>query len=79
MLLVNCPNKFKNFIMCLNNAQISPKGDYSNITYITSINATFSLAGGLNLPKIIMCHCSDGVVRKQLVKVMMMMMVLLLM
>ena len=30
---------------------------------------SFRLAGGINLPKIITCRCSDGVDRRQLVKV----------
>ena len=47
---------------------VSPSGKYSEIIHLLKVENTFSLAGGINLPKIIACRCSDGVVRKQLVK-----------
>jgi len=37
--------------------------------YVAGFLPTFTLAGGINLPKIIACIGSDGVHRRQLVKV----------
>lgn len=42
---------------------------YDNITWIEGFEGTFKLAGGINLPKIITCIGSDGIKRRQLVKV----------
>lgn len=47
---------------------VSPSGKYNEIVHVLKVENTFSLAGGINLPKIITCRCSDGVNRKQLVK-----------
>jgi len=42
---------------------------YEDIVYVAGFLPTFTLAGGINLPKIITCIGSDGVERRQLVKV----------
>ena len=34
---------------------------YDNITWIEGFEGTFKLAGGINLPKIITCIGSDGI------------------
>ena len=48
---------------------INAQGCYDNVVTIQRFMPTFKLAGGINLPKIIECLGSDGVARKQLVKV----------
>ena len=48
---------------------INAQGCYDNVVTIQRFLPTFKLAGGINLPKIIECLGSDGVARKQLVKV----------
>ena len=48
--------------------QVDPSCSY-NIVSVVGFQPTFRLAGGVNLPKIITCRCSDGVDRRQLVKV----------
>ena len=42
---------------------------YDDIVYVEGFEPTFKLAGGVNLPKIITCRGSDGIKRRQLVKV----------
>ena len=49
--------------------QVDPKCQYKDIIYVKSFEPNFTLAGGINLPKIISCRGSDGVTRRQLVKV----------
>jgi hypothetical protein len=49
--------------------QIDLTGKYDNVVHICGFNPHFTLAGGINLPKIITCIGSDGVARRQLVKV----------
>lgn len=48
---------------------MNPCGVYDNIVSVHEFRRHFSLAGGVNLPKIISCVGSDGIARKQLVKV----------
>eukprot|EP01063_Lacrimia_lanifica_P003407 TRINITY_DN11822_c0_g2_i1.p1 TRINITY_DN11822_c0_g2~~TRINITY_DN11822_c0_g2_i1.p1 ORF type:complete len:1549 (+),score=539.65 TRINITY_DN11822_c0_g2_i1:223-4647(+) len=47
---------------------VDPGGDYSTVPRIVGFDASFTTAGGINLPKIIKCLGSDGVWHKQLVK-----------
>ena len=42
--------------------------DYSSVVTIVKYESTFSLAGGINLPKIVQVLGSDGYIRKELVK-----------
>ena len=49
--------------------QVDPSCSYNNIVSVVGYQPSFRLAGGVNLPKIITCCCSDGVDRRQLVKV----------
>ena len=49
--------------------QVDPGCSYNNIVSVVGYQPSFRLAGGVNLPKIITCRCSDGVDRRQLVKV----------
>ncbi|XP_028397502.1 serine-protein kinase ATM-like [Dendronephthya gigantea] len=62
-------------IACLNNValptvdlQIDPSCSYENIISIARFEPKFSLCGGINLPKILLCVGSDGVKRRQLIK-----------
>ena len=48
---------------------IDPSCQYRDVTHVLGFEPTFKLAGGINLPKIISCRGSDGVSRRQLVKV----------
>ena len=50
------------------NMKVDPNCQYSDIVHVIKFKPTFSLAGGINLPKIISCIGSDGVSRRQLVK-----------
>lgn len=43
-------------------------GAYHDLVRVVGFVNTYRLAGGLNLPKIVTCLCSDGRQRKQLVK-----------
>ncbi|PRP78734.1 putative ataxia telangiectasia mutated [Planoprotostelium fungivorum] len=50
---------------------VNRDGDYTDphaIPFITGFGDTYSLVGGLNLPKLIICHASNGKRYKQLVK-----------
>lgn len=49
-------------------ARIDPSGTYRDLVRLVGVAPTYRLAGGINLPKIITCLCSDGRRRKQLVK-----------
>ena len=42
---------------------------YDNVVCIQQFEPFFQLAGGVNLPKVITCIGSDGIRRKQLIKV----------
>ena len=44
---------------------VDPSGQYRNLVGIEKFDKTFSLAGGMNMPKIISCHGSDGRAYKQ--------------
>ncbi|XP_070188647.1 serine-protein kinase ATM-like [Littorina saxatilis] len=48
--------------------KVDPSCTYDNIVWVVGFQPTFRLAGGVNLPKIIACRCSDGRDRRQLVK-----------
>lgn len=48
---------------------IDRSATYTDFVSIQKFASTFKLAGGINLPKIITCVGSDGVNRRQLVKV----------
>ncbi|XP_076466353.1 serine-protein kinase ATM-like [Babylonia areolata] len=48
--------------------KVDPSCSYDNIVSVVGYQSTFRLCGGVNLPKIIACRCSDGVERRQLVK-----------
>ena len=48
---------------------VDPRCCYDDIVYVKHFEPTFKLAGGINLPKILACVGSDGVRRRQLVKV----------
>ncbi len=50
--------------------RVNSTGNYrsDHLVRLVSFAPTYRLAGGLNLPKIITCLCSDGRKRKQLVK-----------
>ncbi|ESO04070.1 hypothetical protein HELRODRAFT_79596, partial [Helobdella robusta] len=47
---------------------VNPGAKYKNFVYVEGFEGTFTLAGGINLPKIITCKGSDGISRKQLIK-----------
>ena len=49
--------------------QVDPLCRYDDLVYVAGFDFKFCLAGGVNLPKIIFCVGSDGVKRRQLVKV----------
>lgn len=49
--------------------QVDPSGRYNDLVTVRSFVPQYHLAGGVNLPKIIDCVGSDGIRRKQLVKV----------
>ena len=49
--------------------QIDPTCQYSDLIKMERFDPKFRLAGGINLPKILSCQCSDGKRRKQLLKV----------
>jgi ataxia telangiectasia mutated family protein len=68
MLMINQIKNYKNIPVLTNELPVSLDADYSSIISIAKFESTFSLAGGINLPKIITCLGSDGVLRKQLVK-----------
>lgn len=58
--------------VCLNLAfcdQVDPSGRYENLVTVRSFQPHYRLVGGVNLPKIIDCVGSDGISRRQLVKV----------
>ncbi len=48
---------------------VDPKCRYDDFVYVHGFDPGFKLAGGINLPKILTCIGSDGVERRQLVKV----------
>ncbi|EUB64032.1 Serine-protein kinase ATM [Echinococcus granulosus] len=48
--------------------RVNPSGVYQDLVRVVGFVNTYRLAGGLNLPKIVTCLCSDGRRRKQLVK-----------
>lgn len=48
---------------------MDPLCRYDDLVYVAGFDSKFCLAGGVNLPKIIFCVGSDGVKRRQLVKV----------
>ena len=48
---------------------VDPSCCYDDVVTIKGFVPTIKLAGGLNLPKILTCRCSDGISRRQLVKV----------
>lgn len=58
----------KNCYIATKNIRISKNCDYSNIEKVVKFEPYFSLAGGVNLPKIITCIGTDGIKRRQLVK-----------
>eukprot|EP01135_Chromosphaera_perkinsii_P001799 Nk52_evm68s210 gene=Nk52_evmTU68s210 len=58
---------FQNVAVSTSEIPISRHG-YSDLVRINSFVNTFQLAGGINLPKIILCKGSDGQLYKQLVK-----------
>ena len=47
---------------------IDPTTEYRNCVWISYFDAQCATAGGINLPKIVKCHGSDGKVYKQLVR-----------
>lgn len=57
------------FFHCVKFEQLDPCCLYENITSILKFEPKFNLCGGINLPKIVMCIGSDGVKRRQLIKV----------
>ncbi|KAL5970596.1 Serine-protein kinase ATM [Taenia solium] len=48
--------------------RVDSSGAYHDLVRVVGFADTYRLAGGLNLPKIVTCLCSDGRRRKQLVK-----------
>ena len=48
---------------------VDPSCCYDNVVSIEGFDPCFQLAGGVNLPKVMSCLCSDGKRRRQLVKV----------
>ena len=42
---------------------------YDNITYIAGFDSSFRVEGGVNAPKVVSCIGSDGVRKRQLIKV----------
>lgn len=48
---------------------MDPSGRYEDLVTVSAFVPHYHLAGGVNLPKIIDCVGSDGIRRKQLVKV----------
>lgn len=66
-------NKIKNFkLTCVltSRMNINPNGLYpeTDLVYIVKFEDKFRVANGVNMPKIVNCIGSDGVIRKQLVK-----------
>lgn len=56
-------------VQCLTlDLPIQISGEYKNITSIECWRNKVTLVGGINAPKKIMCVCSDGVIRTQLLK-----------
>ena len=51
------------------NVQVDPTCRYDNVPFVVKFNKSYRLVGGLNLPKIISYVGSDGISRRQLVKV----------
>ena len=49
--------------------QIDPSCQYENIISVSKFEPKFNLCGGINLPKILLCVGSDGIKRRQLIKV----------
>jgi hypothetical protein len=49
--------------------QIDPTCLYNNIISISKFEPKYHLCGGINLPKILLCVGSDGIKRRQLIKV----------
>jgi len=67
-LMINQIKNFNNMPVLTTELEINKDANYSKITSIVKFENSFSLAGGINLPKIIVCHGSDGLKRKQLCK-----------
>ena len=61
--------QLKNIAVPTVQIDIDPKCEYHGVITIHKFEPTFKLAGGINLPKIISCQGSDGISRRQLVKV----------
>ena len=61
--------RLKDVAMPTLDLQVDPQCRYDNIVYVESFDSMFKLAGGINLPKILTCVGSDGIRRRQLVKV----------
>ena len=49
--------------------QVDATREYKDIVYIRKFGDTFTHCGGVNLPKVVTCVCSDGQRRRQLIKV----------
>ena len=48
---------------------IDPTCRYDNIVYINGFDQSFRVEGGVNAPKVVSCIGSDGLRRRQLIKV----------
>ncbi|XP_055888527.1 serine-protein kinase ATM-like isoform X2 [Biomphalaria glabrata] len=60
--------KMDNVLMPSVELKVDPSGMYSNLVSPLKFEPTYSIVGGINLPKVIVCHGSDGRPRTQLVK-----------
>lgn len=69
-LLINRIKNFKFTNVLTNTIKINPNGcyDQSKLVHIVKFDPRFKLANGVNMPKIVQCLGSDGIMRKQLVK-----------
>ncbi|EDO36404.1 predicted protein [Nematostella vectensis] len=67
-LAIKKMNNLRHVAVPTSDIKVDPLCRYEEIVYVDRFMPTFSLAGGVNLPKIIACVGSDGVKRRQLVK-----------
>ncbi|KAH9504405.1 hypothetical protein Btru_063524 [Bulinus truncatus] len=67
MNILKLPN-LDNVLLPSVELDVDPSGEYSNLVSPVRFEPTYEIVGGINLPKVIVCHGSDGRPRKQLVK-----------
>ncbi|CAF0940395.1 unnamed protein product, partial [Brachionus calyciflorus] len=69
-LFINKINNFNLTNVLTNRIELNINGNYEEekLIYIVKFDQKFKIANGVNMPKIIHCLGSDGILRKQLVK-----------